>query len=252
MNIQAVFFDIDGTLVPFGWDHLPASTRTALDALRAKGIKVIIATGRPPNSIHHMDAMYTFDGYLCANGQYCYDHEGVIHEEYLPVSSLEKLIPYTHEKKIPVLYATLEKSYRNIYNHEDYDLHWPLLPDDDFLLRQKIIQLMAYIDEKDDEEFLTHLPGAKSARWTDRFADIIPVNGGKDQGIDAMIAHYHIPLTNVMVFGDGGNDLSMIKHVPYGIAMGNASDIVKASAYYVTADVEKDGIYQALKHFQVI
>ena len=55
-----------------------------------------------------------------------------------------------------------------------------------------------------------------------------------------------------MAFGDGGNDISMLRHAGIGIAMGNANDTVKASANYVTDSVDEDGIWNALKHFNLI
>ena len=44
--IKAVFFDIDGTLVSFKTHVVANSTVEAIHQLRAKGIKVFIATGR--------------------------------------------------------------------------------------------------------------------------------------------------------------------------------------------------------------
>ena len=55
-----------------------------------------------------------------------------------------------------------------------------------------------------------------------------------------------------MAFGDGGNDIPMLRHAGIGVAMGNAQDDVKASADYVTASVDEDGIRKALQHFAVI
>ena len=55
-----------------------------------------------------------------------------------------------------------------------------------------------------------------------------------------------------MAFGDGGNDIEMLRHVGIGVAMGNAKDEVKACADYVTTSVDDDGIVNALRHFGVI
>ncbi len=55
-----------------------------------------------------------------------------------------------------------------------------------------------------------------------------------------------------MAFGDHYNDIEMIKKVGIGVAMGNGLSEVKAQADYVTESNEKDGIYQALKHFEII
>ena len=44
----------------------------------------------------------------------------------------------------------------------------------------------------------------------------------------------------------------MVKYVGLGIAMGNALEKVKVASDYVTDDIDHDGIYNALKHFNVI
>ena len=55
-----------------------------------------------------------------------------------------------------------------------------------------------------------------------------------------------------MAFGDGGNDISMLRHAGIGVAMGNAKDDVKVIADYVTASVDDNGIADALKHFGIL
>ena len=55
-----------------------------------------------------------------------------------------------------------------------------------------------------------------------------------------------------MAFGDGGNDKEMLSHVAVSVAMGNANEDLKALADYVTDDVDHDGVYNALKHFNLI
>ncbi len=55
-----------------------------------------------------------------------------------------------------------------------------------------------------------------------------------------------------LAFGDGGNDVSMLRAAGIGIAMGGASDLVKSSADYITDDVDDDGIYNTLVYFGVI
>ena len=49
-----------------------------------------------------------------------------------------------------------------------------------------------------------------------------------------------------MAFGDGGNDIAMLKHAGVGVAMGNASEEVKACADMVTESVDNDGIAKIL------
>ena len=55
-----------------------------------------------------------------------------------------------------------------------------------------------------------------------------------------------------MAFGDGGNDIPMLRAAGTGIAMSGAWYVIKNYADYVTDDVEEDGIYNALAHFGII
>ncbi len=61
-----------------------------------------------------------------------------------------------------------------------------------------------------------------------------------------------IKLEETMSFGDGGNDISMLRHAAIGVAMGQAKEDVKAAADYVTAPIDEDGISKAMKHFGII
>ena len=96
------------------------------------------------------------------------------------------------------------------------------------------------------------LPHCESTRWNPLFTDVVPQGSSKAVGIDKIIEHYGISLDETMAFGDGGNDMAMLRHAGIGVAMGNAGDEVKAVADYVTDSVDKDGIWNALRHFDVI
>ena len=57
---------------------------------------------------------------------------------------------------------------------------------------------------------------------------------------------------NVMSFGDAENDIEMLRQAQIGVAMGNARDIVKKEADFVTTSVDEDGVDFAIRHFNVI
>ena len=248
--IKAIFFDVDGTLIAHGEETISNRVKEALRQLQKQGIKLFVATGRPPNSIDHVSSAFKFDGYLTANGQYCFNEIELLHEKYIPRESLKMLIPYIEEHKIPVLFSTLKMNYRNACNttfHGDS----PLV-NYEKLLNKDVIQLMVPIQPEQDAEFLAHLPLCKTARWTDAFTDVIPEDGGKDCGIKKMIEYYNISLDEVMACGDGENDLTMLDYVPHSVAMGNANDIVKSHASFVTTHINEDGLINAFKHFNIL
>ena len=57
-----------------------------------------------------------------------------------------------------------------------------------------------------------------------------PKGDTKQKGIDEIIRHFGIKLEETMSFGDGGNDISMLRHAAIGVAMGQAKEDVKAAA----------------------
>ena len=79
-----------------------------------------------------------------------------------------------------------------------------------------------------------------------------PILSDKAKGMKDMITWYGFPLSQTVAFGDGGNDLPMIREAGIGVVMGNASQTVKDAADHVTNSVDDDGIYQALKYLKVI
>ncbi len=52
--IRAIFFDIDGTLLSFQTHQVPESTQRALRLLREQGVKLFVATGRPPKTAGYL------------------------------------------------------------------------------------------------------------------------------------------------------------------------------------------------------
>ena len=68
----------------------------------------------------------------------------------------------------------------------------------------------------------------------------------------AILEHYGYTKEECMAFGDGGNDKTMLEYAGIGVAMGNAVDEVKEIADYITLSANDDGVYAALKHFDLI
>lgn len=256
--IKAAFFDIDGTLIPHGKDKFPDSTLKALHLLKEKGIKIFIATGRPITTINHALSQCAFDGYLALNGQYCCVNGQVVRNVFINQKDIEKALPYFQKNNISCVFAEKDYVYVNLYSQQYREFHIgkeEMMNKVDNVFRIKnheTYQLMIFINEEQEIELFQHLDHCKSARWHPMFADIIPQNGGKDKGIDAICQYLNISLDQTIAFGDGGNDIDMLKHAGIGVAMNNGNDKVKEAANYITTDVENDGIYNALKHFHII
>jgi Cof subfamily protein (haloacid dehalogenase superfamily) len=127
-------------------------------------------------------------------------------------------------------------------------------PEEDFekATQREVYQLTPFFTSEQEKEVLPFITEGEFGRWHPAFVDITAKGNTKQNGIDEFIKHFGFKLEETMAFGDGGNDIGMLRHAGIGIAMGNANDEVKAAADYVTASVDEDGIYKALKHFGVI
>lgn len=71
----------------------------------------------------------------------------------------------------------------------------------------------------------------------------------KYPGIVKMMEHFNAPIEEVVVFGDGMNDIKMFRKERTSIAMGNAKEALKEKATFVTKDSDKQGIEYACKYF---
>lgn len=69
----------------------------------------------------------------------------------------------------------------------------------------------------------------------------------KATGIEVLLGHMGLGWAETIAIGDGHNDLEMLERAGVGIAMGNASDAVKAYADEITSTVEEDGVWHAFR-----
>lgn len=257
--IKAIFFDIDGTLVSFRTHRVPDSTIESLIALRKAGVKTFIATGRQLQAINNLGTL-TFDGYITLNGGYCIaGRDQVIYKHSIPDADIEALLHYQQTvETFPCAFVLEEGIFLNYKNEKVEELFQlidfpqpPIRPITD-IHGQTVYQLIAFLSPDQEERLLPVIPGCTATRWNPLFTDIVPKGSNKGIGIDKMIAHFDISLDETMAFGDGGNDIEMLRHVALGVAMGNAAEDVKAAARYITTSVDDNGISAALAHFGIL
>ena len=256
--IKAVFFDIDGTLVSFKTHRVPDSAKRAIAALRAKGVRVFIASGRQLLAINNLEDLQ-FDGYVTLNGGYCIVGEQVIYKHSMPSEDMVSLVQYMEEREnFPCIFVH-ENAFCINYTDERTDevfrlLNFPQPPT--LPLREAatgdIFQLVAFFTKEQEKAIMAVMPHCEATRWNPLFSDVIPKGSSKQVGVDKMLDYFGISWDESMAFGDGGNDVLMLKHVGIGVAMGNAEDEVKRAADYVTDSVDEDGVEKALRHFGVI
>lgn len=257
--IKAVFFDIDGTLVSFNTHKVPKSAIDSIAELRAKGIKVFIATGRHLSAVNNLGDLQ-FDGYITLNGGYCFaGKDKVIYEHAIPSEDIEAMLDYQENVEAFPCAMAMDKTVVMNYIDDSVNTVFKMLnfpPPPIQPLREvadkKIYQLIAFFTAEQEERIMSVMPNCAATRWNPLFSDVIPRGISKRIGIDKVIEHYGIALEETMAFGDGGNDIEMLRHAGIGIALGETAEDVQSAADYVTETVDNDGIYKALKHFKIL
>ena len=256
MTIKAAFFDIDGTLFSHKSGHVPPSTEKAIARLRENGIITAICTGRHDQEVRRVNlASLQFDYTITLNGQMIRDSEGRLVKAFPfksdDIAAIEDLFK---QKKIAIMAIEEDDIYLNAITEAAISANAAVsipLPRVDTLKGKPLYQLICY-GSKEEIESVTERLNAKAVWWNSKSVDVIPEYGGKDKGIEALLERLNISRDEIITFGDGMNDIPMLRLSPYSVAMGNAEEDVKNSASYVTTDIDDDGIYNALTHFNLI
>ena len=260
--IKAAFFDIDGTLLDHseGGSVFPESTAAALGALQRKGVKVFVSTGRAPAMLDevrgHFPAirdLFPFDGFCTFNGQLVLDREGkVIHRMAHDPGDIRQLLPLAREKGFPCFVLEESESFPvtdcpDVRRHYEWmGVPFPPFYDPERLNEHPIIQFNIYMSLEEGRKVLAPLEHVEVTSSGFDILDVIPKGGGKESGLKAVAGYYGIDQSETIAFGDGFNDMSMLRWAGTGVAMGNAPDPVKAEADYVTTSVSDNGVKNAL------
>jgi len=258
---KALFFDIDGTLVSFSTHNIPQSTIAALEQAKANGHKIFISTGRPKPILNNVGQIeHLVDGYITTNGAHCFVGNTVVLTNEIIKTDVETVLADAQALDYPVV-VSAEKD-MCIFNPKaiavdtflgELNADLRTMPSSESVIAsQRILQLTAFCTEQQELNLMQRLVGCVSGRWTPLFTDITSSMAGKDNGLEAIAQHFGISIADTIAFGDGGNDISMLKKAGIGIAMGNAGINVQRAADYVTSHIDNNGVEIALKHFGVI
>ena len=246
--IKLVLTDIDGTILPKGQKVVSENMRAAIRAAQDAGITVGVATGRAVSGV-----LPTFEGdtacvqtALATNGMQVYLDGELIHEEYLDHDELVNIVEVVREipgagficfggpqvNEVYLVAGTVEDlmpvfpSYASKAQPADAVPDFAIVKANVFINSDMAAtqDLIALLREK--------VPGIGFNLPMAGFLNVVPLGYSKATGIDYLCESLGISLDEVMVFGDGGNDLEMIEHVPNSVAVANAAPEILAAARY--------------------
>ncbi|WP_029099258.1 Cof-type HAD-IIB family hydrolase [Brevibacillus thermoruber] len=258
MSYKIVFFDIDGTLL--NTDHaIPEETRRAVRQLKENGVRVAIATGRAPYHLLPVAEELGIDTYVGFNGSYVVAEGRLIRETPQAKETLANLEATARANGHPMVFLSANSCYANTADHphviESFHSLRLAPPDcrERFWEDASIYQAFLYCSEQEEHLYFTRFRDDVSfVRWHRVVLDVLPPNGSKARGIEAVLRHYGLKPEEAVAFGDGLNDREMLAYVGMGVAMGNAHEQLKPLANMVTRHVNEAGIQYGLRQLGLI
>ena len=265
---RAIALDLDGTLTNHEKVVTP-KTREALLKAASEGAVIILASGRPTYGIEPVAECLE----LNQRGGYILSYNGgnivnaktgeKLFSQFLPDEVIPELYAYAKEHGHALLgYAgseiitempddqyVKEESRINKMNIRKVDnLFESLEPHPTKLLMTGDPTLMLKAEEELVEKLGERMDIFRSAPF---FLELVPKGIDKAKSLTRLLTKINLTPADLIAFGDGYNDLSMLKLAGMGVAMENAAPEVRAEADYVTLSNEEDGVAAALTHFNM-
>jgi len=240
--------------------------KQALARVVSSGIKVSLASGRsvsacvPLINELGLDGFHTtFDGALVSDPKL--NHE--VFAEPISAAMVEQIIAYAHDSGIDIeLYSDrrlfIERDSWTADVRRQVFFAQPVIADFAMIEREERIIKGTIIARSAKEKakaaaFRQHF-GDNLCFSTNRtptfpgvdFVNVLAPGVSKGNALEVLTAYMDISLDEVMAVGDGPNDASILSRAGFAVAMGDASDELKAIAHHVTLDAEHSGVAKAI------
>ncbi|QOV91397.1 Cof-type HAD-IIB family hydrolase [Humisphaera borealis] len=263
--IGLVAIDLDGTLLT---DQKQVSKRTAraLAALPSRGVKVVIASARPPRSVKPIYELLGLDTWqINYNGALIWDHPNlqIVHHQPMPPALVNAIVQHARGAypdclvSCEILDKWFTDRYDNTYTTEtgrmfEPDLVAPLW----MFLSQPVTKLMllgptTMIDD------LTQLvreafPQVAVVRSDPELLQIMDASASKAAALNYVGEAYGVPMSRVMAIGDAMNDLEMLQAAGVAVAMDNAPPAIKQVSHWVAPSNNDHGVHAALVRYGLV
>ena len=262
---KMIAVDMDGTLLKHD-KTISDETIRAIKLARSKGVKLVLATGRPVAGIQRyleeLDLINIDDYAISFNGVILQNTltKEVISQKTITLEDLNYLYELSNSLGVNMHAFTkdglIAPSITKFTQHE-CDINNIEAKIVDFTKLSKdtdVFKFMMIGEESELDEATKKLPKEVFEKYTVVrsafcFLEFINKECNKGESIITLANHLHIDINDVICIGDAGNDLHMIKYAGLGVAMGNAYPEVKEVADYITKTNDEDGVAHVIHKF---
>ena len=180
-----------------------------------------------------------------------------IYTDALPIDVIEKYLNWCHEAGIEFGFAGGQKpavSKRiDLVDQAISPVYGQIEVDPDFYKHSPVYHMWTFEDQGDALQLSAELlKDVRLVRWHPNSSDVIKNGISKASGVAHVLENLGLKAENVLVFGDGPNDMELFDYAGLSVAMGNGDEALKAKADFVTKTVEEDGILYALEELGLV
>jgi len=250
---RLVVSDFDGTLVNSSREFTTAVLQAAA-ALQQRGIPLVLASGREWMAIApYYRKLRLQTPYIGANGGFIYfpADDRVLKETFLPVHAQRSMLHELHSYRLAVFCSDQRGVYfsgdRVILQAQAMHAPFEVVLCDDLSSEgpERLHKLTLRGSPEELERFrgqaLQTAAGVQMVFSDSTCLEVIPAGVNKGDGVRLVLEHLAVDPEDVVVIGDGMNDLPMLSVAGTAVAMGNAPDEVLAAAHFSTASSDEDG-----------
>lgn len=245
MNIDMIVTDLDNTLLRSD-KTISGYTRDVLNRCRARGVRVMFATARPPRTVRRFALGFEPDAIAYHNGALVMDGGRELFQAGISGADARRIM-LRLSTELPGVTLSLEQG-DQLYANFDTDIVWRgedcVRTDFSDLPDLTVYKLIVGISSPEDiARIAPLLPDYLYAQPCENtLALIMNRRATKLGGIRDVAAAHGIPMERVAAFGDDFNDIDMLRACGVGVAVDNALPEVKAAADQLCADCDADGV----------
>lgn len=269
MEIRLIAFDLDGTLLRPDKTIAPRTMQALLRA-REKGVRLVPATGRLYATLpEELKDGALFENLILVNGAEVYDSRRKTAIARAELSAAQAQALCGELQKLPVL-TGIYQSGQGWMAREDYArlpqvmrdeavlalVYRAFRPTDDLFAQicagGSVQKVIAYFKTQEEKQRYLEILRAQYPQYavSSAFANNIEINAAnatKGDALKTLCERLGLSSAQCMAFGDDLNDCTMLRAAGLGVAMGNASEAVKACADEVTQSNAEDGVAQMIE-----
>ena len=254
--IKLIATDMDGTLLDEN-GHLPNGFTDILDRLKAKNIKLVVASGRPYYTLQtNFGPMGRYLSYICENGALVVDNNEIIYKNLIDIHMVQNIV--TEAKKVKsnaLVLCSPNCAYIENYS-EEY-----LVEIKKYYTTLKIVDNLSEVDDDIIKIAICDLEGSNNildGKFNDDFNIVATasiwldiMNKGVNKGIALknLMDTDNISKEETMVLGDYYNDIEMLQQADYSFVMENAPEDMKQYGKYIAASNIEHGVLRAILEY---